>query len=109
MFTQLSPGQAESKLSENLHCKSHSFFTKWWDLLDLSKQKKLLDLGYIYPRGVRGGVALFFFEKVFFWNTLLLSNAAACLELLNLRRWVFAPMLLYSFQLLVSNGGAGQE
>ena len=37
------------------------FLTKWFDPLDLSKQKKLLDLGYIYPRGVRGGVALFFF------------------------------------------------
>ena len=37
------------------------FLTKWFDPLDLSNQKKLLDLGYIYPRGVRGGVALFFF------------------------------------------------
>ena len=40
--------------------------TKWCDPLDLSKQKKLLDLGYIYPRGVRGGVALFFFGKSVF-------------------------------------------
>ena len=37
------------------------FLTKWFDPLDLCKQKKLLDLDYIYPRGVRGGVALFFF------------------------------------------------
>ena len=56
----LQPGQAESRLSENLHCKSPPFLTKWCDPLDLSKQKKLLDLGYIYPRGVRGGAALFF-------------------------------------------------
>ena len=40
--------------------------TKWFDPLDLSNQKKLLDLGYIYPRGVRGGVALFFFGKSVF-------------------------------------------
>ena len=39
---------------------------KWFDPLDLSNQKKLLDLGYIYPRGVRGGVALFFFGKSVF-------------------------------------------
>ena len=38
----------------------------WFDPLDLSNQKKLLDLGYIYPRGVRGGVALFFLEKSVF-------------------------------------------
>ena len=38
----------------------------WFDPLDLSNQKKLLDLGYIYPRGVRGGVALFFFGKSVF-------------------------------------------
>ena len=37
--------------------------TKWFDLLDLSKQKKLLDLGYIYPRGVREGIALIFVGK----------------------------------------------
>ena len=36
------------------------------DPLDLSKQKKLLDLGYIYPRGVRGGAALFFGWKSVF-------------------------------------------
>ena len=42
------------------------FLTKWFDPLDLSNQKKLLDLGYIYPRGVRGGVALFFFGKSVF-------------------------------------------
>ena len=38
----------------------------WFDPLDLSNQKKLLDLGYIYPRGVREGVALFFFGKSVF-------------------------------------------
>ena len=59
IFTQPLPAHAESRLSENLHCKSPPFFTKWCDPLDLSKQKKLLDLGYIYPRGVRGGAALF--------------------------------------------------
>ena len=32
IFTQPSPGQAESRLSENLHCKSPPFLTKWWDL-----------------------------------------------------------------------------
>ena len=43
-----------------------SFFTKWCDPLDLSKLKKLLDLAYIYPRGVRRGAALFFFWKSVF-------------------------------------------
>ena len=42
------------------------FFTKWCDLLDLSKWKKLLDLVYIYPWGVRGGIALIFFWKSVF-------------------------------------------
>ena len=60
-------GQAKNRPSENLLCKNPSFLTKWFDPLDLSNQKKLLDLGYIYPRGMRGGVALFFFlKKVFF-------------------------------------------
>ena len=31
------------------------FLTKWCDLLDLSEQKKLLDLGFIYtPEGYVG-------------------------------------------------------
>ena len=50
-------------MSENLHCKSPPFLTKWFDLLDLSKQKKLLDMLYIDPRGVREGIALIFFRK----------------------------------------------
>ena len=48
-------------LSENLHCKSPPFLTKWFDLLDLSKQKKLLDMLYIDTRGAREGIALIFF------------------------------------------------
>ena len=44
------------------------FFTKLCDLLDLSKQKKLLDLGYIYPVGEQ---PYFLVEKVFLRNTLL--------------------------------------
>ena len=40
--------------------------TKWFDLLDLSKQKKLLDMLYIDPRGVREGIALIFFWKSVF-------------------------------------------
>ena len=41
--------------------RKEKFFTKCCDPLDLSKLKKLLDLAYIYPRGVRRGAALFFF------------------------------------------------
>ena len=41
--------------------RKEKFFTEWCDPLDLSKLKKLLDLAYIYPRGVRRGAALFFF------------------------------------------------
>ena len=58
-------------LSENLQCKNPSFFTKWCDLLDLSYGRKLLDMLYIDPRGVRGGIALIFFEKMFLRNTLV--------------------------------------
>ena len=36
------------------------FFTKCWDLLDLSQEKKLLDLNYIYPGGMREAMPLFF-------------------------------------------------
>ena len=39
------------------------FVVKWFDLLDLSKQKKLLDMLYIDPRGVPEGIALIFFRK----------------------------------------------
>ena len=53
-------------LSENLQCKNPSFFTKWCDLLDLSYGRKLLDMLYIDPRGVRGGIALIFFWKSVF-------------------------------------------
>ena len=53
-------------LSGNLHCKSPPFLTKWFDLLDLSKQKKLLDMLYIHPRGVREGIALIFSWKSVF-------------------------------------------
>ena len=42
------------------------FFTKWFDPLDLSYRKKLLDLVYIHPWGVRTGIAIFFFDKVSF-------------------------------------------
>ena len=42
------------------------FFTKWCDLLDLSYGRKLLDMLYIDPRGVRGGIALIFFWKSVF-------------------------------------------
>ena len=40
--------------------------TKWFDLLDLSYRKKLLDMLYIDPRGVREGIALIFVEKSVF-------------------------------------------
>ena len=73
IFTQPLPGQAESRLGENLHCKSPPFFTKWCDPLDLSKQKKLLDLGYIYPIGVRGGAALFFG-----WKSVFTKHPSVC-------------------------------
>ena len=42
---------------------SQQFLTKCWDPLELSKGKKLLDLVYIYPRGVRSGSHLFFLRK----------------------------------------------
>ena len=48
-------------LSENLQCKNHYFLTKWWDLLDLSKIKILLDLVHMQPGGVRTATDLFFF------------------------------------------------
>ena len=66
IFTQPTLGRARWRLSENLHCKSHWFFTKWWDPLDLSKLKKLLDMLYIDPRGVREGTALIFSGKSVF-------------------------------------------
>ena len=50
-------------LSENLQCKNHYFLTKWWDPLDLSKQKILLDLVYMHPGGVRTASDLFFIWK----------------------------------------------
>ena len=50
-------------LSENLQCKKPLFLTKCWDPLELSKRKKLLDLDYIYPGGVRTGSHLFFWGK----------------------------------------------
>ena len=37
--------------------------TKWWDPLDLSKQKILLDLVYMHPGGVRTASDLFFIWK----------------------------------------------
>ena len=64
IFTQPSSGQAESRLSENLQCKNPPFLTKWWDLLDLSKKKILLDLVYMHPGGVRSAMHLFNFEKI---------------------------------------------
>ena len=70
IFTQPSLGLARWRLSENLHCKSHSFLTKWCDLLDLSYRKKLWDTLFIDPRGVREVIALIFFLKnVFLRNT----------------------------------------
>ena len=74
IFTQPSPGQAESRLSENLHCKSPPFLTKWFDPLDLSYRKKLQDMLYIDPKGVREGTGLNLFEKVFLRNTLLYTR-----------------------------------
>ena len=51
-----------------LHCKSPPFFTKWCGVVwyDLSYRQKLLDMLYIDPRGVRGGIALIFFWKSVF-------------------------------------------
>ena len=45
------------------------FFTNMFNPLDLSKQKKLLDLVYIYPWGTREGMNNFFFEKKCFCET----------------------------------------
>ena len=53
-------------LSDNLQCKNPSFLTKWWDLLDLSEEKNLLDMVYICPIGSRGGMNYLFFEKSVF-------------------------------------------
>ena len=66
IFTQPSSGQAESRLSENLHCKSPPFLTKWWDLLDLSQERNLLGMVYICPIGSREGMNNFFFQKSVF-------------------------------------------
>ena len=54
-------GQTKSRLSENLQCKSPQFLTKWWDLLDLSKKEKLLDMVYMHPGGVHTAMDLFLF------------------------------------------------
>ena len=62
---------ARWRLSEHLHSKTPPFLTKWFDPLDLSYRKKLLDLVYIHPWGVRTGIAIFFLPKCHFWNTLL--------------------------------------
>ena len=37
------------------------FFANWWDLLDLSQEKKLLGMVYICPIGSREGMNNFFF------------------------------------------------
>ena len=46
------------ELSSSRVClaKSHSFLTKWWDLLDLNKQRQLLGMVYICPIGSCGGM-----------------------------------------------------
>ena len=44
-------------------CWAPPFLTKWWDLLDLTKKKILLDLVYMHPGGVRIATDLFFFLK----------------------------------------------
>ena len=51
-----------ARLSENLQCKKRSFLTKWWDPLDLSLKKNLLDMVYMHPGGVRTAMALFFLQ-----------------------------------------------
>ena len=63
IFTRPALSLAMRGLSENLQCKKPLFLTKCWDPLELSKRKKLLDLDYIYPGGVRTGSHLFFWGK----------------------------------------------
>ena len=47
----------------------HSAYSQLSQVTDLSKQKKILDLGYIYPRGVHGGAAFFCLLKKCFYGT----------------------------------------
>ena len=54
--------------------KVHYLFTNWCDLLDLSKQKKLLGIWFLYALGSRGGMKKICFQKLFLWNTLLISQ-----------------------------------
>ena len=66
IFTQPSPGQAESRLSENLHSKSPPFLTKWFDPLDLSYRKSFW-IWFIYtPEGYVLVLQFFFVYKVSF-------------------------------------------
>ena len=42
------------------------FFSKCWDPLDLSQEKKHLGLNYTYPGGIREGMPLFLLLKSLF-------------------------------------------
>ena len=57
---------ADTFSSSLKYIRNWPFLTKWWDLLDLSQVKKLLDLVYTHPGGVHTAMALFFFCKVSF-------------------------------------------
>ena len=41
--------------------KSFNFFTKLWDPLDLSQEKRLLDMDYICPLGTHEGMNYYFY------------------------------------------------
>ena len=66
-------------------------------------KKKLLDLVYIYPRGVRGGAALFCWWKVFLRNTLILKLY------LTMKRSKLKPVPQISVLLFAETLGGGQD
>ena len=79
----------------NLQCKNPSFLTKWWDLLDLSKKKILLDLVYMHPGGVRIATDLFLFWK----NAIVKQPTLHRLPVTDIERglnkWLTDPLSLF--------------
>ena len=63
-----------SKMEDFYNVDFHSAWpgeVKWFDPLDLSYRKKLLDMLWIDPKGVREGTGLNLFESVFEKHTII--------------------------------------
>ena len=91
------PWRSYQKVEQSWKC---TFLTKWFDPLDLSNQKKLLDLGYVYPRGVRGGVALFFFWKSVFLKHPNVPVYIVMGIVIRLWAWACAWLFLWSQKII---------